>query len=165
MKVEKFVTRGNRALWSLMITRSVKYTGLLIPSRVRHPVYCQAFRFHPGSDTLYIVRPLDSIQGQTPCILSGLQIPSRVRHPVFLITLIWENLACWFPTRPIWNVGFFQPSIMKNDNFHDVSWYFKVFRSIFDNYKVQKNILGVIFKTPKKTTFFVANLGMFTDPP
>jgi hypothetical protein len=35
------------------------------------------------------------------------------------------TLAHCFPTRPIWNLGFFQQSKMKNDNFHDLCWYFK----------------------------------------
>jgi hypothetical protein len=79
-------------------------------------------------------------------------------------TLIREKLARWFPTQSIWKLGFFQPSIMKNDNFHELCWYFKVFRSIFEHFKVQKTFQGVILKHLKIYYFFVANLFLFMDP-
>jgi hypothetical protein len=47
--------------------------------------------------------PLDSLHRETPCIFN---------HPNL------GTLACCFPTQPIWNLGFFQSCIMKNDNFH-----------------------------------------------
>jgi hypothetical protein len=87
-------------------------------------------------------RPLDSFQDQTPCIFN---------HPNL------GTLAHCFPTRPIWNLGFFQPSIMKNDNFHDLCWYFKVFRSRFEHSKAQKFTKSVQkhFSNEMKIHFFI----------
>jgi hypothetical protein len=48
------------------------------------------------------VRPLDSLIWEPPCIFN---------HPNL------GTLACCFPTRPIWNLGFIQPSILKKLQF------------------------------------------------
>jgi hypothetical protein len=92
---------------------------------------CRSIWMHTQGTHLHINRPLNSFQDQTPCIFN---------HPNL------GELARCFPTRPIWNLGFFQPSIMimKNYNFHDLCWYFKVFRSRFEHFKVQKTFHGVI---------------------
>jgi hypothetical protein len=61
----------------------------------------QEFKHIQETGQINIIRLLDSLIWEPPCIFNRPNL---------------GTLARCFPTLPIWNLGFFQPSIMKNYN-------------------------------------------------